>query len=195
MCKNNDPDQPGLWVDRVDQKCKFMPPSIAEKISIKRINKIISVSTHYIIKIISRFLINLRFLSNSSLSIQAKSLLYFSGKLWCNKAGVINDQLGQTHSHASSEHCSLLFCFSRFEKWGRTYGRTTCAKTMSPTGRDFGLAEWIKKIKLVTTTSTMIITGKKSWQKKNEKKKEALKIRVCGVLWKRGEGEMFESGK
>ena len=28
---------------------------------------------------------------------------------------------------------------------GRTYVRTTCAKKMIPTGRDFGLAEWIKK--------------------------------------------------
>ena len=28
---------------------------------------------------------------------------------------------------------------------GRTDGRTTCAKTMIPTGHDFGLAEWIKK--------------------------------------------------
>ena len=33
-----------------------------------------------------------------------------------DKTGVINDPLGQTHSHASSEHCFLLFCFSRFEK-------------------------------------------------------------------------------
>ena len=32
-----------------------------------------------------------------------------------DKTGVINDPLGQTHSHASSEHCFLLFCFSRFE--------------------------------------------------------------------------------
>ena len=37
--------------------------------------------------------------------------------------GVINDPLGQTHSHASREHCFLLFCFSRFEKWGRTDGQ------------------------------------------------------------------------
>ena len=36
---------------------------------------------------------------------------------------VTNDPLGQTHSHASSEHCFLLFCFSRFKKWGRTYGQ------------------------------------------------------------------------
>ena len=41
----------------------------------------------------------------------------------CYKIGVINNPLGQTHSHASSEHCFLLFCFSRFEKWVRTYGR------------------------------------------------------------------------
>ena len=45
----------------------------------------------------------------------------------------------------ASERCFLLFCFSRFEKWGRgrTDGRTICAKTMIPTGRDFRLAEWI----------------------------------------------------
>ena len=50
-----------------------------------------------------------------------------------NKTGVINDSLGQTHSHASSEHCFLLFssrfsssccfCFSRFEKWKRADGQ------------------------------------------------------------------------
>ena len=39
------------------------------------------------------------------------------------KTGVINDPLGQTHSHASSDHCFLLFCFSRFEKWGWTDGQ------------------------------------------------------------------------
>ena len=54
-------------------------------------------------------------------------------KLKLDKTGVINDPLGQPtvpdcrlirHSHASSEHCFLLFCFSRFEKRGRTFGRT-----------------------------------------------------------------------
>ena len=45
------------------------------------------------------------------------------GKKRTNKTGVINDPLVQTHSHASSEHC-CLFCFSRFDKWGRTYVRT-----------------------------------------------------------------------
>ena len=40
------------------------------------------------------------------------------------KTGVINDPLGQTNSNASSEHCFRLFCFARFEKWGRTDGRT-----------------------------------------------------------------------
>ena len=54
-----------------------------------------------------------------------------------NKTGVINDSLGHTHSHASSEHCFLLFCFSRFDKWGRNV-RTTCAKTMIPKGSDLG---------------------------------------------------------
>ena len=37
-----------------------------------------------------------------------------------HQTGVINDPLSQTHSHASSEHCFLLFCFARSEKWGRT---------------------------------------------------------------------------
>ena len=37
---------------------------------------------------------------------------------------------------------STLSCFARFWKVG-TDGRTTCAKTMTPTGRDCGLAEWI----------------------------------------------------
>ena len=33
-------------------------------------------------------------------------------------------------------------------------GRTTCAKTMTPTGRDFGLAEWINYY--ITVLSTLI---------------------------------------
>ena len=55
------------------------------------------------------------------------------------KTCVINDPLGQTHSLASSDHYFMLFCFARFEKWGRTYVQ----KTMITTGRDFGSAEWI----------------------------------------------------
>ena len=47
----------------------------------------------------------------------------------------------QTHSLASSEHCFFTL-FSRFWKEG-TDGRTTCAKTIIPIGRDCGLAEWI----------------------------------------------------
>ena len=35
-----------------------------------------------------------------------------------------------------------VIMFSKFES-GRTDVRTTCAKTMFPTGLDFGLAEWI----------------------------------------------------
>ena len=56
------------------------------------------------------------------------------------KTGVINDPLGQTHSQASSEHCFLLFYFSRD---GRTDGRTDnmCENNVIPTGHDFGLAE------------------------------------------------------
>ena len=63
-----------------------------------------------------------------------------------HKTGVINDPLSQTNSHASSEHCSLLFVLLDLKSGdGRTDRRTTCAKTMIPTGRDLGLAEWIKK--------------------------------------------------
>ena len=31
----------------------------------------------------------------------------------------------------------------------RTYGRKSCAKTVIPTGRDFGLAEWINIYNLI----------------------------------------------
>ena len=50
------------------------------------------------------------------------SVVFFNIKEY--KTGVIIDPLGQTHSHDSSEHCFLLFCVSRFEKWGQTYVRT-----------------------------------------------------------------------
>ena len=60
------------------------------------------------------------------------------------KTSVINDPIGQTHSHVSSEHsCFVLLDLKSGD--GRTDVRTTCAKTRIPTGRDFGLAEWIKK--------------------------------------------------
>ena len=75
-----------------------------------------------------------------------------------DKTGVINDPLGQNHSHASSEHCFLLFCFSRFEKW--TNGRTTCAKTMIPTGSGFGLAEWIKNCNCSIYTCIILPSGR-----------------------------------
>ena len=35
----------------------------------------------------------------------------------------IDDPLGQTHSLTSSDHYFLLFCFARFEKWGRMDGQ------------------------------------------------------------------------
>ena len=51
----------------------------------------------------------------------------------------------RAHSHTSSEHCFLLFCFSRFETWGCT---DMCENNdpYDPTGRDFGLAEWISTL-------------------------------------------------
>ena len=46
-------------------------------------------------------------------------------KLKINKTGVINDPLGQTHSHASSEHCFLFSVFVDLKSGDvRTYGRT-----------------------------------------------------------------------
>ena len=39
------------------------------------------------------------------------------------KTGVINDPLGQTHSHASSEHCFVFLDLKSV--------RTTCAKQLS----------------------------------------------------------------
>ena len=40
---------------------------------------------------------------------------------------------------------NIVFCCFVFLDLKRGDGRTICAKTMIPTGRDFGLAEWIKK--------------------------------------------------
>ena len=69
------------------------------------------------------------------------------------KTGVINDPLGQAHSLASSEHWFCCYVFLNLKSGderrtdGRTDrqtdGRTTCAKTIIPTGPDFRLAEWI----------------------------------------------------
>ena len=49
-------------------------------------------------------------------------LIYFLPKK-ANRTGVINDPPGQTHSLIYSEHCFLLFCSARFEKWVCTYKR------------------------------------------------------------------------
>ena len=75
--------------------------------------------------IVGWVLLGLPWFTICDLQVQiSTSLLYLiSEKKIINKAGVINDPLSQTHSHASSERCFLLFCFSRFEKWGRTYGQ------------------------------------------------------------------------
>ena len=48
------------------------------------------------------------------------------------KTGIINDPLGQTYSLASSEHCFLLFCFTRFESM---VGRTDVQKNQLKTAR------------------------------------------------------------
>ena len=61
------------------------------------------------------------------------------------KTGVINDPLVQTQVSPVANLFLLCFVLLDFEKWGHAYVQTTCAKTMIPTGRDCGLAEWIKK--------------------------------------------------
>ena len=64
--------------------------------------------------------------------------------------GVINDPLGQTYSLASSELCFAWDLFWLAKYWKvRMDVRTddmTCSKTMIATGRDCGLASWIKKV-------------------------------------------------
>ena len=59
-----------------------------------------------------------------------------------NKTGVINDPLGLTNSLASSEHCFLCVVLLDLISGD---GRTTCVKTIIPTGRDCGLAKWINR--------------------------------------------------
>ena len=56
------------------------------------------------------------------------------------KTGVINDPLGQTHV---TPVANIVFCCFVFLNWKSGDRLATCAKTMVPTGRDFGLAEWI----------------------------------------------------
>ena len=69
----------------------------------------------------------------------------------CYKSGVINDQLGQINKFASNKHCFQLkfVVLLDFEKWGRTYGRTTCVKIIITTCRDCGVAEWINTHRIV----------------------------------------------
>ena len=83
---------------------------------------------------------------------------------------VINDPLGQTHSHASSEHCFCCFVFLDLKSgdWRtnvRMDVRTTCVKTMIPTGRDFGLAEWIKKDWKYSNVAKLLLTFQFPWLK------------------------------
>ena len=40
---------------------------------------------------------------------------------------------------------NIVFCWVVLLDLKSGDGRTTCAKTIIPTGHDFGLAEWIKK--------------------------------------------------
>ena len=50
-----------------------------------------------------------------------------------------------TVSSVGNNVCFILLDFEKGDGRtdGRTDGPTTCAKTIIPTGRDFGLAEWI----------------------------------------------------
>ena len=75
-----------------------------------------------------------------------------------NKTDVINDPFGQIHSHASSEHCFLLFCVSRFEKVGTDERTDNMCENNDPYGRDFGLAEWISISLLLKGLFVKVIT-------------------------------------
>ena len=59
-----------------------------------------------------------------------------------HKTGVINDPLGQTHSHAVA---NIVFCcFVLLDlKSGDVRMDGQNVQKQFPTGRDFGLAEWI----------------------------------------------------
>ena len=56
-----------------------------------------------------------------------------------NKTCVMNDPLGQTHSSANGDHYSrfnFVLFLPDFERFGCTYGRTTCVKIVITSGRD-----------------------------------------------------------
>ena len=46
--------------------------------------------------------------------------------------------------------CEVCLVLRHFEKFGRTNGRTTHVKMIITPGRDYGSAEWIKNMILVT---------------------------------------------
>ena len=134
-----------LGSNLVNQESELLRQSSIETSRAKNLKGIRGLIDH------GAILDGLRFACNWKIKVSSLYKLQIS----LNKTGVINDPLGQTHSNASSEHCFLLFCFSRFEKWGRTDG------TMIPTGRDFGLAEWINwptkpRTKMWSTVSHMV---------------------------------------
>ena len=68
---------------------------------------------------------------------------------------------------------NIVFCWFVFLDLKSGDGRTTCAKTMIPTGRDFGLAEWINTSteQLLSKPITLPIIGEKRWEKTNLMKK------------------------
>ena len=65
------------------------------------------------------------------------------------KAGKIETRQVSSMIHSARPVMNIvftLFCFARFEKWGKTDGHL-CAKTMISAGIDCGSAEWIRRIK------------------------------------------------
>ena len=69
---------------------------------------------------------------------------YYTQDLTCTCA--INDPLGQTHIHASSDYIWKLFCFARIWDMVQTDGQTTHAKIVIITGRDCESVSWIKYV-------------------------------------------------
>ena len=100
-------------------------------------------------------------------SFLEKQRKFWAGKVcWQmkrKKTGIINDPLGQTHNYASSEHYFLLFCFSRFEKWGGRTDVRTDRRTDNMCENNYLYRQWLwvgrvdqKKAMLKTLTSPSI---------------------------------------
>ena len=84
---------------------------------------------------------------NSEAEYQERPPMNFTGNKNEQYTCEINDPLGQTHIHSSSDHyfhlSFILFCKLLKIGYGRTDEETTRAEIVITTGRDCGSASWI----------------------------------------------------